>query len=136
MSLVSMNWRPNERQLRQFAAIGAVVAPLATWSWSGHNLTATLTAVGCGVALLLAGWRWPRLVQPLFVALSLITLPIGLVVSEVVTFLVYYGVVVPLGLVMRLVGRDPLERRMEPERASYWQAKQNPSDPERNFRQY
>jgi len=33
--------------------------------------------------------------------------------------LVFYGVVTPMGLVMRLLGKDPLARRLKPEDPSY-----------------
>lgn len=135
MSLMKINWTPTDRQLRQFAGVGAVALPLLTWMWSGHAV-ATLFAGGCGALLFAVGWVQPGVVQPLFLALSLVTFPIGMVVSELVMAVVFYLVVAPLGLLMRLVGRDPMERQLQPSQASYWQPRANPTDPERNFRQY
>lgn len=33
---------------------------------------------------------------------------------------VYFGCIVPLGLLMRLFGRDPLTRRFDAAKESYW----------------
>ncbi len=47
----------------------------------------------------------------------------GLLMSKITTplimGLVFYGVVTPMGLVMRLLGKDPLARRLKPEDPSY-----------------
>jgi ABC-type uncharacterized transport system permease subunit len=45
---------------------------------------------------------------------------LGAVMSAVILTLLFYLVITPLGLVMRLVGEDPMRRRFEPELPSYW----------------
>ena len=41
--------------------------------------------------------------------------------SFVLLGLLFYGVLTPIGLFFRLIGRDALQRRIEPERETYWQ---------------
>ena len=36
--------------------------------------------------------------------------PIGWTVSQVILLLMFYGLFTPIGLVFRLIGRDPLQR--------------------------
>jgi len=43
-----------------------------------------------------------------------------LLVNPVVMLLMYGVCIVPVGLVLRLVGYDPLRRRFDPSSASYW----------------
>lgn len=42
------------------------------------------------------------------------------IVSPVVLAILFYGVVTPTGLIMRLFGRDPMRRRRDPGVESYW----------------
>ena len=42
------------------------------------------------------------------------------VILSVVMAVVFYAVFTPIGLVMRLTGRDPLGLRLERDTASYW----------------
>jgi hypothetical protein len=59
---------------------------------------------------------------------------IGKVWTAVLLALVYVLSVGPVGLVMRLVGHDPLDRRLTPE-PSFWRAHEpNPLGPERAAR--
>ena len=58
-------------------------------------------------------------------------------VSHVVLALVYYLVFVPIGLLMRLFGYDPMKRGFDPEAATYWTARDpKASEPKRYFRQF
>jgi len=59
---------------------------------------------------------------------------IGKVWTAVILALVYFLSVGPVGLVMRLVGHDPLDRRLAPE-PSFWRAHEpNPLGAERAAR--
>jgi hypothetical protein len=59
---------------------------------------------------------------------------LGTVWTAVILALVYLLSVGPVGLAMRLIGRDPLDRRLRPE-PSFWRAHEpNPLGPERAAR--
>ena len=72
----------------------------------------------------------------LYVGWMLAAVPIGWTLSHIVLGAVYYLVVTPTGLIMRLVGRDPMRRRMDPEADSYWIKREPQADSSRHFRQF
>ena len=81
-------------------------------------------------ALLLAlAFAWPSALAPL----NRLWLRLGLVLYKVmnplVMGLVFFTTVVPIGLVLRAVGKDPLRLRREPAAASYW-IRREPPGPE------
>jgi hypothetical protein len=45
---------------------------------------------------------------------------IGEAVSPIVLRLLFYVAVMPVGLLMRVPGKDPLRLRRDPDAASYW----------------
>jgi len=49
-------------------------------------------------------------------------------VDPIVMAVLYFSIVVPIGIVMRLCGRDPLRLRREPESTSYW-IRRDPAGP-------
>ena len=80
-------------------------------------------------------WLWTGSVAALFLAtslifpvalrpLNLIWLKFGLlmhrVVSPIMMGLVFFGAVVPIGLIRRAMGKDPMRRNWRPEDISYW----------------
>jgi hypothetical protein len=118
MRLVEVVWKPTDRQLRQFGVTLLVALPLLGWLW-GFDGRAIAILAAVGVALAGLGFLSAPALKPLFLALSLITLPIGLVVGELVLALVFFGVIWPLAALFRVLGRDALQRKLEPEVLSY-----------------
>ena len=63
---------------------------------------------------------FPKANAPLFVGLSVVAFPIGFVLSYVIMATLFYVVIAPVGFVLRLVGKDPMDRRFLPRAPSYW----------------
>lgn len=129
--LVEINLRPDERTLRQFGWIAlAGFALLALCAWNEwlvfrHGLGAAREPVvfgllGLGALSALFSGVFPRANAPLFVALSVVAFPIGFVLSYAIMATLFYVVIAPVGLAMRLFGKDPMDRRLLPKAATYW----------------
>ena len=80
--------------------------------------------------------RRTRVALVLAVLLSLAAFPVGFVVSHLVLAILFFGVLTPAGLLMRLLGRDPLERKFDEGRKSYWVDLPEPKEPRDYFRQF
>ncbi|MCS1406971.1 MAG: hypothetical protein M2R45_00127 [Verrucomicrobia subdivision 3 bacterium] len=135
MKLVELNWSPPTCQLRQFGCLCLVILPLLGWIWSGNPwVIAWMFGIGGGLAV--TGVLVPRALKPVFIGLTLIALPIGMVVSEVIMLLIYFGVFLPIGLCFKLVKRDALRRSFEKGGASYWEKKPAPKGAASYYRQW
>jgi hypothetical protein len=77
-----------------------------------------------------------RFLRCVYLGMAYVAFPIGFVISHVLLALIYYALLTPLGLLMRGVGYDPLHRRCDPEKETYWIPRQQPADKERYFRQF
>lgn len=129
-------WQPTDRQLRQFSLTAFVALPLLTWFWSGGNRPVVMVvAAGAGLVAVL-GLAWPRAIKPLFIVLSLLAFPIGFVVQEVCLGLLFYLVFVPVGLIFRRRGWDPLQRKFDAAAPTYWQKKKRPQDVASYYRRW
>ena len=78
----------------------------------------------------------PGLRRPMFVGWMYAAYPMGFVVSHLLLGLVYFGVVTPIGLLMRAVGHDPMARRFDRSAPTYWVAREQAPDVKRYFRQF
>lgn len=111
--MIAPTWYPDDKQLRQFAVISLVgfgVLGLVARFRFGWQTTSIVFWV-MGALTFLVGVARPRTVLPVYTALMLITLPIGWVLSSVLLRVLFYGFLTPIGLVSRLMGRDPLGRK-------------------------
>lgn len=77
---------------------------------------------------LLAGLLAPGILHPLSRLWRGLGLLLHKLVSPIVTWLIFYLAFVPAGLLSRLLGKDPLRLKIEPEAESYWISR-NPPGP-------
>ena len=86
------------------------------WPWTG----------GLAALFLAAAWLRPAILNPL----NRIWLKFGLmlhsVVNPVVMALLFYGTVLPTGLVARAMGKDLLRLKRKPDAESYWIVREPP----------
>jgi hypothetical protein len=142
--LAKISWQPSDKQLRQFGFWALVLLPLLGWFAVGRTAPAEWSAgdtatfgVFTAAALLggLLALLSPRLLRLPFLAATLITLPIGLVLGEVLLLTIFFGLFTPVALFFRLIGRDVLLRRIDASAESYWMPKAQAAGPEQYFRQ-
>ncbi len=131
------NRTPSERELQWFGLIVLVVfgmlGSMALWRFDALGAAQVLWSLGAGIALGFYALRPLR--RPIYGLWMRLTTPIGWAISNLVLAIIFYGLITPLGLVMRLFGRDKLERRFEPAAESYWVAHDPGGDTARYFRQ-
>lgn len=148
MGMIEVNWNPPAKQLRSFGWICLVAfGVLGTWLRYRQTLfgfefqpdTAAMVARalwGIAAVSALLALVAPRALRPLHVLLTAISLPIGLVISHVLMALLYYGLFTPLALIFRIIGRDALDRRFEPDAVTYWTKRKPVTDRKQYFRQF
>jgi hypothetical protein len=138
MQWSDISFAPPPRTLRQFAGLWLVcLAALAAWQgFVEGNRTAALVLGALALTVGPLGLLRPQAVRPLFVGWTVLAFPIGWLVTKVVLVLLFYGLFTPVGLVFKLIGRDALARRIEPDRESYWAPKAAPAGVRSYFRQF
>jgi hypothetical protein len=134
--MVKINHHPSSRELRWFAGLWlpATCCVVAFWIARADAWGLAYTVVGVGVGLGSCGLVFPPLMRPVFIGLSYATLPIGWVLSWVVLAGIYYLLLTPTGLVLRLLGRDSMGLKAG-EASSYWESAAGEGDVETYFRQ-
>lgn len=137
--MIEINRNPSIRQLRQFGALwfpafGALVGFLLYRRLD--NPAAAFAVWGVAAVITLVGLVSPRFMRLVYVGMMTLTFPIGWVISNIILLLVYYLVLTPIGIAMRLAGRDPMQRRPDRSAASYWIARSAETPTARYFRQY
>jgi len=138
MSMMNINWRPGQKDLRDFGEASLVMMTVLALAAVLLGRIAPPTALwlcAAGLAVYLGSRLWAPLALPAYLALMAAAWPIGLAVSHVVLGAAFFLVFMPVGLVMRLVGRDPMRRRLRG-RKSYWLPHRNPQSAKRYFNQF
>ena len=112
--------RPGRKDLRNlgllFGAAAALAAGVLYWQEKG----AWPWLLGLGLLMALWGLAWPRGLRPLHKIWMGLAFTLGYIVSRLLLTALFYLVLSPIGLVLRIMGRDLLDIK-HGGRESYWQ---------------
>jgi saxitoxin biosynthesis operon SxtJ-like protein len=110
MSVVQIDWKPDRAALRSFGRtviIGSLlIAAVLHWG-KGWSQAAGVLAVA-GVVIGGLGMIGGPIARPGYLLWMGIAFVMGNIVSRVVLAVVYFLVVTPIGIVMKIIGRDRL----------------------------
>jgi hypothetical protein len=115
---ISTNDLPR-RTITSFALIvsGALLAIAAYQRWRGAEPWVVLTLVSIAAVLSLLSALAPSLLRPVYRGWMHFGEALGWLNTRILLTLVFFLVVTPIGLLMRLFGRSPITTRR---RDSYW----------------
>lgn len=106
--------------LRNFTlALGILSVGLSALAWMKSNGLWPIWG-GAGLILVLVAFVGPGLVKPFYVVVASIAAVIGYFLSRMILIVIFLTLVTPISLIMRLLGKDPMQRRIENKRSSYW----------------
>jgi len=110
--------RPSDRSFGfSFAAIFSL---LSLWNlWRGEAVIGASSLLVAGT-LIVVTLLQPKLLAPANRLWNQIGALLQAVMSPLVMGVLFYGVITPMGLLLRLFGHDPLQRRIDPKLPSYW----------------
>lgn len=133
--LIDLGKEPSARELRWFAGLWfPALCGMIGWLVWPHPGAPAVVYGAVAALLAMAGLARPRFIRPVYRALVLATFPIGWLVSHTMLRVVYFGVVTPIGQLVRLF-TDPMTRAADPAAKTYWE-RRTTSAPERYFRQF
>ena len=136
--MIEINWHPDERHLKQFATFslpGLGLLGMVAWHLTDSAVVAGVF-LAMGVLTCMLGVISPLRVRPIYLALTAATYPIGWCVSAAILRLFFYAVLTPIGLISRLIGRDPLRLRRPESAQTCWKHADQTRSIESYFRTY
>lgn len=135
--MIQINKNPSRTELLWFGLLLAAVFALAgAMSLRRAHSVRSAQIIWTASALLVSLYYLiPPLRRPIYVGSISLTYPLGWIMSHLILIAVFYLVVTPLGLLMRLSGRDSMTRRFAPGRQSYWVEHDPSGSTDRYFRQ-
>ena len=99
-----------------------------------HHVPFYVSAVA-GPTLLAGALLWPRALAPVERGWSMLAHALGWINTRILLAFVFFVVLAPIALFMRIIGKDPLERRHDRRRPTYWRTRE-PAEPDRLTRPY
>jgi len=115
-----------KKDLRQFGIVlGIILGVLGGLHFLKGHPAAWKWFCGSGAVVLLLGVLCPGVLGPAFRVFTKAAHAIGWFNTRVILILVYYLLLTPTGLIMKLCGKDLLDRKIDRGCQSYWRERKN-----------
>ena len=139
-----INWQPDNAEKRKFGLTLAIGFPFAAIAWflivrlfSGSwNLAVLFWIAGIGYPLGLLLAALPVIAGPFYTVWFSLVCIIDIVIVTVLFSVLYYLIITPIGLLMRLFGREPIRKGFNRDAKTYWTEAEKVEDPRRYYRQF
>jgi hypothetical protein len=106
---------------RSFGFMWVIIFVLcAGYNFYHHNILGTQVFVAMGVCLILVTIIVPIVLRPLNKIWFKLGLFLGSIVSPVVMGILFFGLITPIAVLMRIKGRDVLKIKNNSSCSSYW----------------
>jgi hypothetical protein len=102
-----------------------LIAAVRVWLHGGYGAIELMLA-GTGLCLVVLALVWAPSLAGLNRAWTKLGLILSKVVNPVALGLIYLTAIVPIGLIMRAFGHDPLRLKRDPQASSYWVRREPP----------
>ena len=117
-----------KRALRSFGLLtGSLWAVIGVWPLVWRGQPVRLWALGLAVFLAGGALVWPAALHYPYLGWMALGHALGWINSRILLSIVFYGLVTPMGFVMRLFGHDPMRRRFD-RKASTYRIEREPRD--------
>lgn len=129
---------PDKQKLKKFGiTMAAALSVIAGMLFLRHKPAALPYLFTASFAFFLLSLIVPGVLKPAYIVWMKLALGLSFINTRIILSAAFYLLFTPIGLVIRLLGIDPLERKIEKDRDSYWKKKQavefKPAEYERQF---
>ena len=113
------------KQLRSFGLIvGGIFALIGVWTAVWRGQPPRQWSLILGGTLIMLALAWPQSLAQVYRFWMAVGEALGWINTRIILGVLFYALFTPLGLLMRLRGKDPMRRTMSPEVESYRVARQ------------
>ena len=138
MGMIEVKKDFSRKELLWFGPLFAIFVGIIGWiliqKFALHQVAYWLWAIAGAFTVLY--YLIPRIRRPAYTGWIYAVMPIGWIISHLLLATIYYFLLTPIGILMRLFRYDPMQRKFDRSRKSYWIAREKKRPPASYFKQY
>lgn len=123
-----------KKQLRTFGiALTVFLGAIGLIQFLKGNEPTNFWFWGAAALILLTTLAVPVFIKPIYRVAIFIAHILGWINTRIILGLIYYLLFTPIGLIMKVVGKDPLHRKFDKQATSYWNIRDRTPQPKENY---
>lgn len=111
----------DKKQIRKFGlGLAVILTVFATLNLYKENHTTALILIVVGVFTAAFALLCPTILKPVYIVFMKVSHVLGWINTRILLGIIFYFAITPVGIIMKIFGKDLLHRKIEPDRQSYW----------------
>jgi len=116
----TLKQRNDRKGLRQFGlVVGGVFAAIGLWPLLVRAEAPRLWSLALGMLLVIPALVAPRSLTHVHRAWMAAAEGLGWMNTHILLSVIFYGLMMPIGIIRRRLGHDPMQRRFDPDATTY-----------------
>ena len=114
------NIKSDKKEIRKFSLlIGVIVMAVSSFFFfRGKDHYYVIFIFGVGMMLI--GLVYPTVLKPMYLIWMSFSISVGFIMTHVILIIIFYVIFTPVGIMMKLLGKDLLDEKINKEASSYW----------------
>lgn len=125
--------KSTKKELKEFGIVIGIILTLLgglLW-WRGREYYVYFLIFS--PIFLILGLLLPQVLKPIQIVWMILAAILGWVMTRVILTILFYFIITPTGLLMKLIGKDVLSLKFNRNADSYWVSKEKPSFDKKNY---
>jgi len=115
----------DKRELRKFGITLGIISMVISLFLFWKNNNAAEYFLYCGVTILFLGVVFSGILKPIYIIWMGFATIMGFFMTRLILTLLFSLVFTPVGLILRLLRRDPLKEKIDKKAKTYWIKREN-----------
>ncbi len=127
----------DKKELKKFGYVIGIALGLLALLLFWKDKSAAIYFAYIGGSIFFLGIVYPIALKPLYISWMSFAVVLGFFMTRLILSLLFIVIFTPAGIVIRLLGKDPLNQKIEKQKSSYWLKRdRKPYDPDSTEKQY
>ena len=126
----------NKKEIRKFSYTMGILLFLVGLFLFWKEFNWYVYIISAGLIILLSGLSFPIIVKPFYIFWISLSVVLGYIMTRIILTIIFCLLFIPIGIIIRLLGKDPLKERFDLSSKSYWIKRSLKLDPKSAERQF
>jgi len=124
------------KEIKKFGLVIMVALTIiaAIIYFNSRDLIILAWLLGSGIILLVFAFLLPKVLVPIYKIWMSFAFILGSIISRVILTILFYFIITPIGITIKILGKDILSLKIEREKESYWIKKEITTDQKEQIR--
>ena len=111
----------DKTQIRKFGlALATLLLVIGSWKYYKGQTTPSYIFLTAGAVSLASALFFQPIIKPVYMVMMKAAHILGWINTRILLGVIFYLMITPLGLIMRVFGKDILDQTIEPHKEDYW----------------